>query len=53
MAQICPGLPDWSALTKPECLKALASPETFPNGRLLDYPADWGSRSATIISDNN
>jgi len=53
MAPICPGLPDWSALTKPECLTALATPETFPNGRLLDYPADWGSRSATIISDNN
>lgn len=53
MTDICPGLPDWSALTKADCLKALATPETFPNGRLLDYPADWGSRAATIAADNN
>jgi len=53
MEQICPGLPDWSALTKPDCVQALATPDTLPNGRLLDYPADWGSRSAQIIKDNN
>jgi glycine betaine/proline transport system substrate-binding protein len=53
MEQVCPGLPDWSALEKPECLQALATPETAPNGRFLDYPADWGSRAATIIADNN
>jgi len=53
MAEICPGLPDWSALTKPACVQALGSPDTFPNGRLLDYPADWGSRTATIIKDND
>jgi glycine betaine/proline transport system substrate-binding protein len=53
MEQICPGLPDWSALTKPACVQALATPDTLPNGRLLDYPADWGSRSAQIIKDNN
>ena len=41
------------ALTKPDCIKALATPETSPNGRLLDYPADWGSRAATIAADNN
>ena len=34
-------------------MQALATPETFPNGRLLDYPADWGSRAATIAADNN
>ena len=50
---VCPGLPDWSALTKPGCVQALGAPETFPNGRLLDYPADWGSRSGQIIKDNN
>ena len=49
MEQVCPGLPDWNALNKPECIQALATPETSPNGRLLDYPADWGSRAATII----
>jgi glycine betaine/proline transport system substrate-binding protein len=52
METTCPGLPDWSALTTPECVQALSSPETFPNGRLLDYPADWGSRAATIVADN-
>src|SRR5215813_13190721 len=53
MATICPGLPDWTALEKPDCVKALATPNTFPNGRLLDYPADWGSRAATIAKDNS
>jgi glycine betaine/proline transport system substrate-binding protein len=53
MEQICPGLPDWSALTKPACVQALASPDTFPKGRLLDYPADWGSRTTQIINDNS
>ena len=52
MEQICPGLPDWSALTKPDCVKALSTPETAPNARFLDYPADWGSRAATILADN-
>jgi glycine betaine/proline transport system substrate-binding protein len=53
MEQTCPGLPDWSALTKPACVQALSSPDTFPKGRLLDYPADWGSRTSQIIKDND
>jgi glycine betaine/proline transport system substrate-binding protein len=53
MEQVCPGLPDWTALTKPECVTALSTPDTAPNGRFLDYPADWGSRAAKIIADNN
>lgn len=53
MEQLCPGLPDWTALEKPECVQALSTPETAPNGRFLDYPADWGSRAATILADNN
>ena len=53
MEQVCPGLPDWTALQKPDCLQALSTPETAPNGRFLDYPSDWGSRAATIIADNN
>ena len=52
MEAVCPGLPDWSALTKPDCVKALSTAETAPNGRFLDYPADWGSRAATILADN-
>ncbi|RUU24974.1 ABC transporter substrate-binding protein [Mesorhizobium sp. M6A.T.Ce.TU.016.01.1.1] len=53
MEQVCPGLPDWTALNKPECAQALSTPETAPNGRFLDYPSEWGSRSATILADNN
>lgn len=47
----CPGLPDWSALKNPSCVQALATPETFPNGRLLDYPADWGSVSGVELEN--
>jgi glycine betaine/proline transport system substrate-binding protein len=53
MEKVCPGLPDWTALNKPECIQALSTPETAPNGRFLDYPSDWGSRAATILADNN
>lgn len=53
MEELCPGLPDWTALQEPGCVQALSGPETAPNGRLLDYPADWGSRSGAIIADNN
>jgi len=35
----CPGLPDWTALN--DCAELFASDETFPNGRFLDYPAEW------------
>jgi glycine betaine/proline transport system substrate-binding protein len=52
MEEVCPGLPDWAALEKPDCVQALSTPETAPSGRFLDYPADWGSRAATIIADN-
>ena len=47
MEETCPGLPDWKALLN--CSDQLSSPETFPNGRILVYPADWGGRSAAII----
>lgn len=53
MEQMCPGLPDWTALKTPECVAALATADTLPQGRFLDYPADWGSRAATIIADNS
>ena len=52
METLCPGLPDWTALQTPECVAALGTADTLPNGRFLDYPADWGSRAATIIADN-
>lgn len=47
----CPGLPDWTALKAPSCVAALATPDTFPNGRLLDYPADWGSVSGVELKN--
>ena len=51
-ADACPGLPDWHALMQPDCVAALATPDTLPNGRFLDYPADWGARSANMLADN-
>ena len=41
MKEMCPGLPDWKALN--ECAAKFATVDTLPQGRLLDYPADWGS----------
>lgn len=41
MKEMCPGLPDWEALN--ECAAKFATVDTLPQGRLLDYPADWGS----------
>ena len=41
MKELCPGLPDWKALEK--CADKFATVDTLPKGRLLDYPADWGS----------
>ena len=41
MKELCPGLPDWEALNA--CAAKFATVETMPQGRLLDYPADWGS----------
>ena len=43
----CPGLPDWKALKK--CQDVFASAETFPKGRLVDYPADWGTSNVDRI----
>lgn len=47
MEELCPGLPDWKALAT--CKEILITAETFPQGRILSYPADWGTRSATMI----
>jgi glycine betaine/proline transport system substrate-binding protein len=48
MEELCPGLPAWEALK--DCKDVLATAETFPQGRILSYPADWGTRSADIIT---
>jgi len=44
VAELCPGLPAWEALK--DCAQAFTSAETIPMGRLVDYPADWGTPGA-------
>ncbi len=44
VADICPGLPAWEALQN--CAMQFATAETIPSGRLVDYPADWGTPGA-------
>ncbi len=44
VAEMCPGLPAWEALK--ECAQNFATAETLPQGRLVDYPADWGTPGA-------
>ena len=39
MEEDCPGLPDWHALN--DCAELFSTTETFPQGRFLDYPAEW------------
>ena len=48
MAEVCPGLPNYLALY--ECAQAFAAADTFPNGRLITYPADWGTRSKDLVA---
>lgn len=47
MEEQCPGLPDYEALY--DCAQAFATASTFPKGRLITYPADWGTRSKTLV----
>ena len=37
--EVCPGLPDWTALAN--CAEVFALPETAPNGRFLGGAAEW------------
>lgn len=47
VADICPGLPKWEALK--DCAAKFATAETLPEGRLVDYPGDWGTPGADRI----
>ncbi|MEB8386293.1 ABC transporter substrate-binding protein [Rhodobacteraceae bacterium KMM 6894] len=47
MTELCPGLPNYQALF--DCPQAFGTAETFPNGRLIAYPADWGTRSKSVV----
>lgn len=46
--ELCPGLPDWEALKA--CAAKFATAETIPQGRLVDYPADWGTPGADRLT---
>ena len=43
----CPGLPDYKAMNA--CAELFSNAESFPNGRLVDYPADWGTSNVDRI----
>ncbi len=38
--ELCPGLPDWTALN--DCAEVFATAETAPRGRYLGGPVTWG-----------
>ena len=44
----CPGLPDWDAFI--DCAELFSTAETFPEGRFVEYPAEWGDRSTQLIA---
>jgi len=48
MEEKCPGLPNYMALY--ESQQAFATAATFPNGRVITYPADWGTRSRDLVA---
>lgn len=48
MEELCPGLPSYQALY--DCAQAFGTAETFPNGRLVGYPADWGTRDSDVVA---
>ncbi len=48
VADLCPGLPALEALR--ECAMKFATADTIPKGRLIDYPADWGTPGADRMS---
>ena len=50
-ARACPGLPDYRALN--DCAQVFANAETFPKGRLVDYPADWGTSNVDRLKAFN
>jgi len=51
MEATCPGLPDYKALIT--CVGKMATADTFPKGRILAYPADWGVRTESKIKGLN
>lgn len=48
MEERCPGLPNYQALF--DCAEAFSTAETFPNGRIIGYPADWGTQDPDQVA---
>ena len=48
MADRCLGLPHYEALY--DCAKTFATEDTFPKGRLIVYPPDWGTQSRDLVA---
>ena len=46
--ELCPGLPDWEAFVG--CAEVFSTAETFPDGRFIEYPADWSDRATQLIA---
>jgi glycine betaine/proline transport system substrate-binding protein len=44
----CPGIEN-DIMVLNDCAQALATAETFPKGRLLDYPIEWGTTNELRI----
>ena len=45
----CPGI-ETDIMVLNDCAQALATAETFPKGRLLDYPIEWGTSNELRIA---
>ncbi|MEE2611940.1 MAG: glycine betaine ABC transporter substrate-binding protein, partial [Pseudomonadota bacterium] len=41
VADLCPGLPDWTALQNPDCAANFATPDSGGKGRWLEGPQTW------------
>lgn len=50
VAELCPGLPDWTALLAPACVAALSTPESNGKINYLGTPPDWTPRDEERIA---
>ena len=50
VAELCPGLPDWTALKAPACVAALSTPESNGKINYLGTPPDWTPRDEERIA---
>ena len=41
VADLCPGLPDWTALQNPDCAAKFVTPDSGGKGRMLEGPQTW------------